>query len=103
MDVVLEIADAFIFDPLYATLLPAASSQHLVANATFSSFKEEPTAFARPLAAWQYEPSTHYFTIEPSKYAYMSAWPRDDWRRQALTLYLITWYAPRIRTSPHAD
>ena len=53
MDVVLEVADAFIFDPLWATLLPAASSQRPVANATFSSFKEEPTAYALPHATWQ--------------------------------------------------
>ena len=99
MDIVLEVFDTVLFDPLYATLLPAVSSQRLAANATISSYKEEPTAFARPLATWQYEPSTHYFSIEPSKYAYMSAWSRDDWRRQALTLYLITWYAPHH--SPH--
>jgi lathosterol oxidase len=96
MDIVLEIADTFIFDPLYATLLPGASSTSAVANATYSSFREEPTGFARPHATWQYEPSTHYFSVQPSKYAYMSAWNRDDWRRQALTLYLITWYAPRF-------
>ena len=99
MDVVLEIADSFIFDPLYATLLPGASAQPFVANATFSSFKEEPTGFAVPHATWQYEPSTHFFSIKPSKYAYMSAWNRDDWQRQALSLYLITWYAPLLRLS----
>jgi lathosterol oxidase len=92
MDVVLEIADSFIFDPLYATLLPAHTSS-LAANATLSSIREEPTGFAFPHATWQYEPATALFSIEPSKYAYMSQWSRDDWRRQALTLYLITWYA----------
>jgi lathosterol oxidase len=91
MDIVLEIADAFIFDPLYATLLPSAAPKALVANATYSSFREEPTGYALPHATWQYEPSTHYFSVEPSKYAYMSAWARDDWRRQAVSLYLITW------------
>jgi lathosterol oxidase len=92
MDIVLEIADTFIFDPLYATLLPGSSPKSYVANATYSSFREEPTGYARPQATWQYEPSTHYFSIQPSKYAYMSAWSRDDWQRQAISLYLITWY-----------
>lgn len=91
MDIVLEIADTFIFDPLYANLLPAQSASH-VANATLSSIRQEPTAFAVPHATWQYEPATKYFSVEPSRYAYMSSWARDDWRRQALTLYLITWY-----------
>jgi len=93
MDIVLEIADTFLFDPLYATLLPT-SAPAFAANATLSSVKEEPTGYASPHATWQYEPSTAYFSVQPSKYAYMSQWPRDDWRRQLLTLYLITWYAP---------
>ncbi|KAJ5021038.1 hypothetical protein J3E73DRAFT_355145 [Bipolaris maydis] len=90
MDVVLEVADTFIFDPLYAKLLPAYPAA-LVANATLSSIREEPTAYARPHATWHYEPATQFFSTTPSKYAYMSQWPRDDWRRQALSLYLITW------------
>lgn len=98
MDVVLEIADTFIFDPLYAFVLPAASAA-LAGNATFSSLKEEPTGYARPHATWQYEPSTQYFSIQPSQYAYMSRWPRDDWKRQITTLYLITWYASPPDTS----
>ncbi|EAT83541.1 hypothetical protein HBI56_233060 [Parastagonospora nodorum] len=90
MDIVLEVFDTFLFDPIYATLLPAAS-QSLAPNATYSSFREEPTSFVKPHSSWQYEPSTHYFSIQPSQYAYQSALTRDDWRRQALTLFLITW------------
>jgi len=103
MDIVLEIADTFIFDPLYASLLPAASPQSIGANATYSSFRETPTSYAVPKPTWQYEPSTHYFSITPSKYAYQSAWSRDDWRRQLVSLYLITWYALPIHTRmrPH--
>lgn len=93
MDVVLELADTFLFDPLYATLLPAATHA-FTSNATTSSLREEPTAYALPHTTWQYEPSTQFFSVTPSKYAYMSQWPRDDWRRQLLSLYLITWYAP---------
>lgn len=97
MDIVLEVADTFIFDPLYATLLPAVASPYN-GNSTFSSIKEEPTGYVVPHATWQYEPATQYFSVEPSKYAYMSQWARDDWRRQAVSLYLITWYAPHIGT-----
>ncbi|KAJ4379243.1 c-5 sterol desaturase [Didymella sp. IMI 355093] len=90
MDIILEIADTFIFDYVYSSLLPA-SRIPLAANATFSSIREEPTGFALPAATWQYEPATKYFSIQPSQAAYESAWSRDDWRRQLLTLYLITW------------
>lgn len=95
MDVVLEIADTFIFDPIYAALLPAVSPQAYGPNATYSSYKEAPTAYVVPQATWQYEPATHYLSLTPSKYAYMSAWNRDVWQRQLLSLFLITWYAPR--------
>jgi hypothetical protein len=93
MDIVLEIVDTFIFDPVYAKLLPGvgASLSTSGANATYSSFTAEPTSYTIPHATWQYEPSTHYFSLQPSQYAYMSAWARDDWRRQAITLFLITW------------
>lgn len=90
MDIVLELADTFIFDHIYSNLLPAANTP-LAANATFSSIREEPTGFALPAATWQYEPASKYFSVQPSQAAYESAWPRDDWRRQLLTLYLITW------------
>ncbi|KAJ5020749.1 hypothetical protein J3E73DRAFT_358833 [Bipolaris maydis] len=92
MDVVLEVADTFIFDPLYAKLLPAYPAA-LVANATLSSIREEPTAYARPHATWHYEPATQFFSTTPSKYAYMSQWPRDDWRRRGAVLvphYLLS-------------
>jgi hypothetical protein len=92
MDVVLEVADTFMFDALYAAILPSQSSS-LAGNATFSSLKEQPTAYTAP-TTWQYEPSTKYFALEPSQAAYQSQWPRDDWRRQLLSLYLMTWCAP---------
>jgi lathosterol oxidase len=92
MDVVLEVADTFMFDALYAALLPVHSSSP-VANATFSSLKEQPTAYTAP-TTWQYEPSSSYFSLEPSQAAYQSQWVRDDWRRQLLSLYLMTWFVP---------
>lgn len=88
MDVVLDVCDAFLFDRLYAMLLPAskfdsarASTQHM-ATTTFSSMREMPTP---------YQPASQYLRIEPSLYAYMSIWQRDNIFRQALSLYLITW------------
>ena len=92
MDIVLEVVDTFVFDHIYSSLLPASTSPPS-ANATFSSIREEPTGFALPAATWQYEPASKYFSVQPSQAAYESAWPRDDWRRQLLSLYLITWYA----------
>lgn len=93
MDIVLEIADTFIFDPLYAAVLPAYTPS-FTPNATFSSIRQEPTGYALPPTSWQYEPATKYFSVEPSKYAYMSRWARDDWQRQTVSLFLITWFVP---------
>ncbi|MCJ1472826.1 c-5 sterol desaturase [Lambiella insularis] len=85
MDIVLEIFDTFLFDRLYASLLPG-SSLHFktavvqnAATSTYSSMRELPT------------PASQLFTLEPSNFAYMSAWPRDNIWRQTLSLYLITW------------
>lgn len=87
MDIVLEIADTFVLDRFYATLLPASPLIHnkgLVKNATatFSSVRELPTAI---------HGSGQFFQLEPSRYAHMSSWPRDNVWRQGLSLYLITW------------
>lgn len=90
MDIVLQVFDTFLFDRLYAALLPtsgATSSYPSVkdgaASTTFSSMREMPTA---------YQAATQYLQLAPSQWADMSAWPRDNVYRQALTLYLVTWY-----------
>ena len=88
MDVILDIFDTFFLDRLYATLLPATSINVPLnvakdaATTTFSSMREAPTP---------YHFASQYVQLEPSPYAYMSAWRRDDTYRQALSLYLITW------------
>ena len=87
MDIILEVFDTFLFDRLYAALLPgstpvAAKSVVRDATATFSSRREGPTAVAR---------TNQLFQLEPSHYAYMSQWSRDNIYRQGLSLYLITW------------
>ncbi|KAI9832067.1 MAG: c-5 sterol desaturase [Phylliscum demangeonii] len=107
MDVVLEVLDTLFLDRVWATVLPASTAtaclaavQHAAAaavasirggtatagNATFSSMRELPTG-----VRYQYHPSTQYLQLQPSEWAYLSAWPRDHVLRQAISLYLITW------------
>lgn len=86
MDVVLEIADTFVGDYLYATLLPAHSTPYGLADGPNNT-----TAGEQVFSTWTYKQSTDYFALEPSEYAYQSAWPRDNVWRQALSLYLIIW------------
>lgn len=90
MDIVLEVFDTFLFDRFWSTVYPASTLNDPKkalkdATATFSSMREMPTAI---------HPSTQYFQLAPSQYAYMSEWPRENIWRQFLTLYLITWYLP---------
>lgn len=92
MDIVLEVFDTFLFDRLYAKLLPAALptfASNTVQDAaatttTFSSIREMPTPSFRA--------ASRFLQLEPSDFAYMSAWPRNSVWRQTLSLYLITWY-----------
>ena len=84
MDIILEIFDTFLFDRLYAEVLPASLPSSIV-------LEDGMTAVNASLG-YIYTPSTSYFSLEPSKYAYMSSWPRDFVYRQGLSLYLITWY-----------
>ena len=104
MDVVLEIADTFIFDHLYAAALPIKQ--------TVSAFLPEPTiagsiggydynstytaaanllSTSSPRSSWTFQPASDTFSFQPSEAAYMSSWDRDNMWRQALTLYAITW------------
>jgi hypothetical protein len=100
MDIVLQIVDTFLFDRFYATILPASSSQiarNAAKNAvtsTFSSMREVPTAYAS---------ASKFLTLKPSHFAYMSAWPRDFIWRQAVSLFLITWYAMAVGEEPFSS
>lgn len=98
MDIVLEGFDTYLFDRIYAQLLPVApspiaydASKAAMANATFAGVREQPTAYYN---SYQFTPASEYISFTPSKYAYMSSWARDDLYRQALSLFLITWYEP---------
>lgn len=95
MDVVLEVFDTFFFDRLYATILPSSHAQYAqyataqtAPNGTYSSMREVPTPYA---STYEYRPASEFLSFEPSEYAYMSRWTRDDIYRQLVTLYLITW------------
>ena len=89
MDIILEVFDTFLFDRFWSTVYPASTLNYpdvavKDATTTFSSMRELPTTIPS---------STQFFQLAPSRYAYMSEWPRDNIWRQFFTLYLITWYS----------
>jgi lathosterol oxidase len=96
MDVVLEIIDRLVFDPIYANVFPTAgfslgpnAYKGIIANRTISSVVEKPTAAL--YNNYLYTPASQYIHIAPSEYAYLTTVPRDDPIRQFISLYLITW------------
>ena len=91
MDVVLEFFDTFAFDAIWAMLLPAKQSVY-ASNGTVS---EMPTLL--PPTTFQFVPASEYLSFTPTKYAFMSQLPRDDWRRQLITLFFIAWYVTHAR------
>ena len=87
MDIVLEVFDTFIGDHVYSALVPVKPAPYDVAYDGSSN-----ATIPQTFSSWQYEPATHFFTLEPSQAAYTSAWDRDNIFRQAITLFTITWY-----------
>jgi len=94
MDVVLELFDTYALDYLYASVLPLTPAQRAWTaidgifsepNATWSSMREMSTP------AYDFHPASQFFSVEPSSYAFMSQWPRDNMYRQAVSFFLITW------------
>lgn len=85
MDIVNEIFDTFMGDYAYAKLMPMKPAPYDFPRSTNA------TAETQVFSSWQYEPATQYFSLEPSQYAYMSSWPRDNIYRQSLNLFIITW------------
>ncbi|KAL0473701.1 C-5 sterol desaturase [Neurospora intermedia] len=83
MDVVLEVSDQFMFDYMYAWLLPARPALY--------DFPDKSNGTAQAFSSWVYEPATKFFSLEPSQAAYQSIWTRDNIYRQALSLFLILW------------
>ena len=104
MDVVLEVFDTFVLDCIYANVLPihpSASSVDPVStiasswkgyadiNGTYAASNAAGGDFAR--SGWLFQPASQYLSVQPSEYAYMSRWDRDNIYRQAASLYLLTW------------
>lgn len=88
MDVVLEVSDQFMFDYMYAWLLPARPALY--------DFPDKTNGTAQAFSSWVYEPATEFFSLEPSQAAYQSIWARDNIYRQALSLFLILWCAKTL-------
>lgn len=84
MDIVLELTDTYLFDYMYAFLLPARPAPY--------NFPDAVPANATVFSTWQYKPATAFFSVEPSQAAYMSAWARDNIFRQSISLFLILWF-----------
>ena len=83
MDYVLSITDNLFFDYLYAKALPLSSDAFTqAANATIEVAARLTTTN---------DPVSEYFGWKPSKYTVLSQLERDDWKRQAFSLFLITW------------
>ncbi|KAJ5612379.1 hypothetical protein N7510_005573 [Penicillium lagena] len=90
MDIVLELWDTFIGDRLYSTLVPTSLSSSISLPA-FANAANSSLALFGASEPFVYEPATQLLHLEPSKYAYLSAWPRNNAYRQFTSFFLITW------------
>lgn len=101
MDFVLEIFDSVMFDRMYATLLPRDSAFSVFDPiSTLSAGKgfDNSTSFGSASqgvdvlqSTWQFEPASQYLSVQPSEFAYMSRWDRNNVWRQTVSLYILTW------------
>ena len=105
MDVVLEFFDTFLFDRIYANVLPihpSVSSFDPISTiaASFKGYQNVNASwygdsgvgggeFAS--SSWQYQPASQYLSVQPSEYAYMSRWDRDNIFRQAFSFWVLVW------------
>ncbi|CCU82508.1 ERG3/sterol delta 5,6-desaturase [Blumeria hordei DH14] len=84
MDIALEIYDTYLFDDLYAKLLPSKYIHRYVTNnSTLDSLESIPQ--------WQFRPASSLETFSPRDAALSSLWNRDNIYRQAISLFIITW------------
>lgn len=101
MDVVLDVFDTYLFDRIYANVLPIRSGDvsssfdpvSTLAAGLKSYYANNATAFTQPAApsTWRYEPASALLPMQPSEFAYMSRWDRDNVWRQTISLYAIAW------------
>ncbi|KNC26678.1 hypothetical protein FF38_07964 [Lucilia cuprina] len=109
MDLILEVADHFVFDKAYATLFPVSTSStinHMAATASgtvtsstaehiVSTIKQELPKYASLVANWTGPKATRYgaaptYYFPVTEFASQSILLRDNIVRQSLTLFLIT-------------
>jgi Delta7-sterol 5-desaturase len=95
MDIVLEVVDTFLGDQIFAWALPARPVPY--------NYPQMRNGTDQVYSTWQYTPATKYLYLEPSPAAYKSAWPRDNIYRQAISLYMMTWYAVHSCFKPSID
>lgn len=86
MDIVVEVLDTFAFDYIYANCHPARPAPY-----DYPYPPSNETQTQQVFSPWTYKPSTNFFSLPPSQHAYMSAWPRDNIYRQAVSLFMIVW------------
>ena len=102
MDFVLEVFDTVMFDRMYANLLPIQSAFSAfdpisTISAGLKDFENSTTFDSASQGAdvmrssWQFEPASQYFSVQPSEYAYLSRWDRNNIWRQTVSLYILTW------------
>ncbi|EDN09721.1 C-5 sterol desaturase [Histoplasma mississippiense (nom. inval.)] len=89
MDVILEVFDTLIFDYFYAKLSSAKDASAI--SSRFNNSLNETKYDFVGAGGYVYQPTTTYFKLQPSIYAYTSSLPRDYIWRQLFTLYIITW------------
>ncbi|EMC96890.1 hypothetical protein BAUCODRAFT_68200 [Baudoinia panamericana UAMH 10762] len=92
MDVVLELCDTYVFDRIYASLLPLAPANYDVNATTYGAAAASGADSSFAPSGWQWQPASQYFSIQPSEYAYMSSWDRSNIWRQTISLYALTWF-----------
>jgi lathosterol oxidase len=81
MDVVLDVLDTFVFDKLYALLLPAKSFDLLDQDSVVDYNSH----------------INRYVTLTPSQYAVESSLARDNILRQFLSLFITIWLVLNLR------
>lgn len=105
MDVILEAFDTYVFDRIYANVLPIHSAYSvfepistIAAGLKQYGFENESWAHTTTQTSsgstsngWQWTPASSWVSFEPSQYAYQSRWDRDNIYRQIVSLYALTW------------
>lgn len=84
MDYVLGVTNNLFFDYLYAKAFPLDPASIALNN--------NGTSYIGGLAhGIELDPFSKLIGVSPSKHAFLSQFPRDDWKRQGFSLFLITW------------